>query len=562
MPRAFFGGPPLFVKWEIPAMHRRRHLRTARFAPNVRRPSIEPLEDRRLLDGTVLVKDIRAGSYGSHPLFLANVGGTLYFSAHDGASGEELWRSDGTPAGTALVKDIRIGSSGANPRDLTNVGGTLYFSANDVLGFELWKSDGTAAGTVLVKDISGSVYGGSPNNFANVGGTLYFSANDGASGFELWKSNGTAAGTVLVKNIRAGSAGSEPRSLTNVAGTLYFTANDGVTGHELWKSDGTAAGTVMVKDINAGSSGSIPNYPDARYLANVGGTLYFSANDGASGRELWKSDGTAAGTVLVKDINAGSGSSNPYSFTNFGGMLFFGATDGASGRELWKSDGTMVGTVLVKDINAGSGGADPRYFANVGGTLYFSANDGASGYELWKSDGTAAGTVLAEDLTGDGSSSFPTPFEAGGRLFVVGTTEQYGRELRIADLAAPLAGDYNRDGDVDGADFLLWQRTLGASATPAGSGADGNFSGTVDAADLGIWRDEFGDSEPSPVTVAVDDAWAILSEAEKLTNAESRRYFPQAAIKVRDALFASGDFTALFTPTDEDDLPGRRRRRR
>ena len=92
--------------------------------------------------------------------------------------------------------------------------------------------------------------------------------------------------------------------LTNVNGTLFFTADDGVNGCELWKSDGTAAGTVLVKDIRPGSCSSCP-----RNLTNVNGTLFFAADDGSDGRELWKSDGTAAGTVLVKDICPGSGGS-------------------------------------------------------------------------------------------------------------------------------------------------------------------------------------------------------------------------------------------------------------
>jgi ELWxxDGT repeat protein len=88
-----------------------------------------------------------------------------------------------------------------------------------------------------------------------------------------------------------------------VGGTLYFTANGESSGFELWKSNGTEAGTLRVKDIRAGSGSAVP-----RYLTNVEGTLYFRANDGASGYELWKSNGTEAGTLRVKDIQTGLGS--------------------------------------------------------------------------------------------------------------------------------------------------------------------------------------------------------------------------------------------------------------
>ena len=112
-----------------------------------------------------------------------------------------------------------------------------------------------------------------------------------------------------------------PYYLTAVGNTLYFVANDGTYGYELWKSDGTAAGTVMVKDIYSGSSSSSPYY-----LTAVGNTLYFRANDGTNGYELWKSDGTASGTVMVKDIYNGSGGSNPSDLTAVGNTLYFRAT--------------------------------------------------------------------------------------------------------------------------------------------------------------------------------------------------------------------------------------------
>ncbi len=208
---------------------------------------------------------------------LTAVGSTLFFSANDGVNGYELWKSDGTAAGTVLVRNISAGSRGSYLGFLTAVGSTLFFSAE---GDELWKSGG-AAGTVLVKDIRpGS---SSLGNLTAVGNTLFFTANNGVNGKELWKSDGTEAGTVLVKDIRPGPSGSYPVPLvTAVGNTLFFTANDGVNGVELWKSDGTAAGTVLVADIRPGSSGSFPGSPGV-----VGNTLFFTANNGVNGKELW-----------------------------------------------------------------------------------------------------------------------------------------------------------------------------------------------------------------------------------------------------------------------------------
>ncbi|MFN5330932.1 MAG: ELWxxDGT repeat protein, partial [Planctomycetota bacterium] len=168
--------------------------------------------------------------------------------------------------------------------------------------------------------------------------------------------------------------------MTNLNGILYFSASDATNGRELWKSDGTNAGTVLVKDINIGSGDS---YPVLR--SNLDGILYFTANAGIKGLELWKSDGSSAGTVLVKDIRSGVGSSSPdINLVNVNGTLYFSANDGTNGIELWQSDGTSAGTVIVKDIRNGIASSTPSNFTNLNGTLYFTANDGANGTELWK----------------------------------------------------------------------------------------------------------------------------------------------------------------------------------
>ena len=136
---------------------------------------------------------------------------------------------------------------------------------------------------------------------------------------------------------------------------LFFSAHDEARGEELWRSDGSRAGTVLVKDINPGGSERNPDSSTPSYLTAVGGELLFSADDGTHGEELWKSDGSQAGTLLVENIKRDDYSSEPSNLTAMGGRLFFTARDGTHGPELWRSDGSQAGTVLVKNIHPCSG---------------------------------------------------------------------------------------------------------------------------------------------------------------------------------------------------------------
>ena len=209
---------------------------------------------------------------------------------------------------SALVKDIYPGGIGSEPGwggatdPSVVINGVMFFTARaETTGVELWKTDGTGAGTVLVKDIwPGSFPGPSPHSFTNVNGTLFFFASDPDHGAELWKSDGTAGGTVLVQDIVSGPGSSvSPTGADRVVkdGVLYFVASDISHGYELWRSDGTAAGTFMVRDIRTNTPSGLS--PGTSGLINVNGTLFFAANDGVTGNELWSSDGTSAGQLSL-----------------------------------------------------------------------------------------------------------------------------------------------------------------------------------------------------------------------------------------------------------------------
>lgn len=233
----------------------------------------------------------------------------------------------------------------------------------------------------------------------------------------------------LIKDINPGSGTSNISYLTNVNNILFFAANDGTNGMELWKSDGTSTGTVLVKDIQVGTGSS-----SIGYLTNVNGILFFVANNGSNGTELWKSDGTDAGTIMVKDIRSGSMGSNPTGLVSMNGVLYFAADNGLQGTELWKSDGTAAGTIMVKDINPNSASAYPQSLVNVNGTLYFAADNGVKGMELWKSDGTSAGTVLVKDIWAGNSESYPFDLAAiGNTLYFSANNGSAGTELWRSD---------------------------------------------------------------------------------------------------------------------------------
>ncbi len=314
---------------------------------------------------------------------MVSYNGKLFFTCNDGVNGQELWTSDGTAAGTVLFKDLYPGATGSFPSAFTVANGKLFFMGGGVNGERrLYVSDGTPAGTIIIRDNYIDNFNGF-KNFAVMNNEIYF-IGDGSPLFAygLWKSNGTAAGTVLVKagGLIPGVLGSNYAVLNN---KMYFSGFDYTNGSELWVTDGTELGTHIVINMRTDAVGIL--YSGSPMAMTVyKSKIYFSASDDTHGQELFMTDGTAAGTVLVKDMLPGIEGSIPYQITIYNGLLYI---LNYYNREMWKSDGTTAGTQLVTMVQEST-----RFGAVWNNKMYMISGTGPY---LWQSDGTAVGTGLA-----------------------------------------------------------------------------------------------------------------------------------------------------------------------
>ncbi len=410
-------------------------------------------------DGTVagthqVLTVVPAGLGSFTPANLIDVNGTVYFSIRGNNYNDQLWKTDGTEGGTVLVKDLYDADwtkAGSGISNLTAVEDKVYFTAmipgqNYQFSNYLWTSDGTTANTYQITDevvevmqmVGGTSADGQTvvyftgsysynrygqrylwvtnghmgnaaiatgnndvniyqwNRILNVNNVLYFSGYANTQSYQttnLYKYDIAAAnGITPVKLLNTGMNEYGRYSLLNYFGNdangqIFFTVYDAPTNkNQFWKTDGTSLGNTLLKDNLF-----------AYNINPVGNEIYFYGSDSTGGGELWKSNGTAGGTVQIKDINPGVNSSSPSYITySQGSSVFFSANDGQKGIELWKSNGTAAGTALVKDINTTTTSSSYPYSATVlDNQVFFGASDGRGGpNRLWKSDGSNSGTSI------------------------------------------------------------------------------------------------------------------------------------------------------------------------
>ncbi len=404
--------------------------------------------------GTKMLKDINPGSGGSSPRNFVQLGAKFLFIAYTPANGEELWVSDGTPDGTKLCKDINNNANSSSIRGFTIFNGNAFFYAADpVNGVEMWKTDGTPEGTVVVTEsqlnpgtastvdfstplpvatpsylyfpVQNSNFGKAlfaynTNNFLGMvyqnpfgdanpkdltvfNDQVYFTANYSniPSQRRLYKAEAFSAQNVV--SVTA----NDPKDLTIANGKLFFTAEDGNARRELFQTDGYYYNSAMVKDINpSNTTGDVtfPTEPAKRIFIGTNSQLFFIANNGSSGYELWRSDGTEQGTILIKDFVSESGSADYSYFQLFDNELFFIANATGQGFKAWKTNGTLLGTQTVESINPALNITHVYPLQQSVGNFYFTAYAPASGYELYKL--TEGSVSLVKDIKTGGVGNF------------------------------------------------------------------------------------------------------------------------------------------------------------
>jgi ELWxxDGT repeat protein/autotransporter-associated beta strand protein len=404
--------------------------------------------------GTKMVTDLNAMDAPSSPTQFTASGPWIYFAANDDANGRQIWKFGATNIGATRVTSINA-PFGADPQNLTDFQHVLYFTAtyypdpsSSTPSTRLWRTDGTAAGTYIMLDAGGHQLD-SPTSLLVRDGYLFFVANDTGPGGQrsVYRTDGTAAGTgvyataptsgggVLTvagpdnllldinseiyrvnpnQTVDLGHGATTPGTGTNVHQAIYGTKlfyiyQDPTGSLSLYSTDGGSAAGLVKSLTNSRYLSSVPEGSNTFTTAN--GLLFFETVDNF-GVELWKSDGTTAGTTVLNNLTSVE-PVQPMTLASFNSAVYFVKEDMTHGFELWKSNGTPAGTVLVDDIHADSFGSYPQKFLATANGLYFQADN-----EFYRTDGTAAGTAIVQYIRNSGWGALPTSLAAiNGTLY-------------------------------------------------------------------------------------------------------------------------------------------------
>jgi ELWxxDGT repeat protein len=288
-----------------------------------------------------------------------------------------------------MVTDLLPGPPGSAPSGLHGAHGSLYFVARAPgVGYEPWVTDGTSTGTRLIGDLyAGSGFVGIRDMSATANGTLLaLQSQEGDFSGSLWVTTSTGAGEGVTTPLVDWGPWFATNT-TRVGDDALVWFSDFQETSELWRTDGTADGTRLVR-------GGMQSY--AARLVRAGDVVFFADIQS----QLWVSDGTTEGTQRLHTWgdNGQNGSVLVMQLATAGARAFFNVQSPlATGDEMWVSDGTVEGTQVLKDINPGPASARPAWLTRMGSQMFFVANDGKHGRELWRSDGTAAGTTRLSD---------------------------------------------------------------------------------------------------------------------------------------------------------------------
>ena len=446
----------------------------------------------------------------------------------------ELWSTDGTTSRMVIdLSSTTLPYSGLWTSDpaacgagFVTLNGRAYYGASPARVGTLYSTDGTAGGTQSLGRFPTSARLFNPSSQVCVEAAyknrVYFTAEDPVNGYPvLWRNDGSADGNTHMKTAAGRDLSVSPPML-EINSKLYFVASDG-TQRGLWSSEGDPANTVLLLSETA-----LPEQNIGSIFA-VGSTIYFTNCSGSTVVcRLYRTDGTSNGTFFLAVTDNDSWTQLAGNPVTFDGKLLFTGKSTENGEEPWITDGTTAGTRLLRDIVTGPEGSSPSSAFRFNGLTYFyvSRVEGSQTYkDLWRTDGTTANTERTNLMPPGAIVFWETAGVVGQRVLLTAYGENIGSELWVveneapvaqADAASAIAGvavdidaasnDTDPDGLVDPATLrIVAAPTQGTAVVSSGKlryTAGSSFTGTATFT-YAISDRQQRESAPATITVAV-----------------------------------------------------------